>query len=939
MSQTVITQAFEALKAQEAANGGVVTLDEFVFASVPNLNISDPIDRSEGLPPAAQIVHRQAVSKTGMVNSNAVVYSVVLGADVGDFEFNWVGLLNKASGAVAMIVHAPHQKKIKTASGQQGNVLTRSFLMEYNGASTQTQITTPADTWQIDFTARMNGADERIRQENIDVYGQVSFLNDGFLVTAENGSYQVKKGVAYIEGLRAELQFDQTMAVASKPTKIWVDVCWRGTLTSVWAPAVKLTVADNLENYVSGDEQHYVSAIANILADGSVVDLRKANSLAQVAGLNASPDTVLYFDKQSKLKKSPISDFIRAVLASPDAGDILESLGFLSGKYQFVGSADNVLQAPEKLVYGPGKVTHSGHVFESFIPGFDILHSSIYMTPEDAIYGAGIGFPTDGNGNFNLFMSIGAHPERAAGLTRTTAIGTNNFVHPINIDRCEAIGNTALQHMRFGERTTAIGTTSCQYLGTNDPQGDGHNWFGTEESGGLLPGQPGWDYGGFETANPGIGAKIAAFRDFAQAPAECGRVVAVGRNTLNGTVRARNSVALGYRAAASAYAVEGLNAVGTDAFRNAIFVSTSDAFGYLAAAQWQEGQRNLIAGYQGAAAVVRGSNSIHLGPFAGSSFTDSNWNLFLGVGAGNNISATNLTPSYCLAIGHDIQGNLGSLIAGRMDTRVMGVNTLPDKIKGTLHVRTGDYGPDTAAHSNADDLIVESSNNTGVTLRSGENNFGSLMFASPISQNRAGIIYNHANDTMSLRAGGGDRFLVDSAALAPASDNTLAIGKPSNRPSVIYAGTAAINTSDARSKTEVEELNSIERIVALKLKALIRRYKFLDAIADKGEEARYHIGIIAQEVKAAFESEGLIAEQYGILCYDEWNDEYQTIPAETVFHPAKYSVLVDAEGNPLIVQEAWEEVVKPEERIQTIEAGSRYGIRYEELLCFIMGAI
>ena len=58
MSQTVITQAFEALKAQEAANGGVLTLDEFVFASVPNLNITDPIDRSEGLPSAEQIVHR-----------------------------------------------------------------------------------------------------------------------------------------------------------------------------------------------------------------------------------------------------------------------------------------------------------------------------------------------------------------------------------------------------------------------------------------------------------------------------------------------------------------------------------------------------------------------------------------------------------------------------------------------------------------------------------------------------------------------------------------------------------------------------------------------------------------------------------------------------------------------------------------------------------------
>lgn len=333
MSQTVITQAFEALKAQEAANSGVLTLDEFVFASVPNLNITDPIDRNEGLPPASQIVHRQAVSRTGMVNSNAVVYSVVLGADVGDFEFNWVGLLNKASGVVAMIVHAPSQKKIHTQSGQQGNVLTRSFLMEYNGASQQTQIITPADTWQIDFTARLNGVDERIRLENIDGYGHASFLNEGFEVSGADGGYLVKRGVAYIEGLRAELLFDQAVTVATRPSRIWVDVCWRGTLTSVWATATKITVADTLANYVTGDEQHYVCAIADILTDGTVVDLRQANGMAQLVGLTAEPNTVPYFDKKSRLKKTALSEFIRSLLAVPDAAGVLSGLGLNDPDY------------------------------------------------------------------------------------------------------------------------------------------------------------------------------------------------------------------------------------------------------------------------------------------------------------------------------------------------------------------------------------------------------------------------------------------------------------------------------------------------------------------------------------------------------------------------------------------------------------------------------
>ncbi|ELY4749144.1 phage tail protein, partial [Cronobacter sakazakii] len=96
MSQTVITLAFEQWKAQQGVTGEAILLDEFVFANVPGLNPDAPISRSETLPPAAQIVHRQAVSRKGVVNENAVVHSVVLGADVGDFSFNWIGLMNKA---------------------------------------------------------------------------------------------------------------------------------------------------------------------------------------------------------------------------------------------------------------------------------------------------------------------------------------------------------------------------------------------------------------------------------------------------------------------------------------------------------------------------------------------------------------------------------------------------------------------------------------------------------------------------------------------------------------------------------------------------------------------------------------------------------------------------------------------------------------------------
>ncbi|HHX3892869.1 TPA: phage tail protein [Citrobacter freundii] len=279
MSQTAITLAFEHWKAQQGATGEPVLLDEFVFANVPGLNPDIPVDRSEALPPVEQIVHRQPVTRTGVVNENGVVYSAVLGADVGDFSFNWIGLLNKASGTLAMIVHAPVQQKLKTAEGQQGNVLTRSFLMEYNGAQAETGINTPAETWQIDFTARMAGMDERQRLENTDIYGAAAFFGDGWLVGKTGNQFFVTKGTGYVAGLRTSLAANQNITVTTKPVKVWLDVCWTGSLTSVWNAQCKITVAANLADYVQNGVQHYVFAVASIDVNGNITDLRPKGTL------------------------------------------------------------------------------------------------------------------------------------------------------------------------------------------------------------------------------------------------------------------------------------------------------------------------------------------------------------------------------------------------------------------------------------------------------------------------------------------------------------------------------------------------------------------------------------------------------------------------------------------------------------------------------------
>ncbi|HAT2782740.1 TPA: phage tail protein [Citrobacter koseri] len=287
MSQAVITKAFSEWKAQQAIDNKPVILDEFIFAYIPGLDTDKPIDNTETTPTADKIVHRQAVSKSGVVNEHSVVYSVTMGADVGDFDFNWIGLANKATGTLAMMIHAPTQRKVKNANGQQGNVLVRSMLMEYSGARAATEISTPAETWQIDFTARLAAMDERQRRENIDLYGAAAFFDSGYLVAKSGNQYFVTKGAGYVAGLRSELLANQNITASAKPTKVWLDVCWTGTLTSEWAVQSKITVAANLADYVQSGVQHYVFAVASIDAAGNITDLRPKGTLDDQTASNA----------------------------------------------------------------------------------------------------------------------------------------------------------------------------------------------------------------------------------------------------------------------------------------------------------------------------------------------------------------------------------------------------------------------------------------------------------------------------------------------------------------------------------------------------------------------------------------------------------------------------------------------------------------------------
>jgi hypothetical protein len=162
--------------------------------------------------------------------------------------------------------------------------------------------------------------------------------------------------------------------------------------------------------------------------------------------------------------------------------------------------------------------------------------------------------------------------------------------------------------------------------------------------------------------------------------------------------------------------------------------------------------------------------------------------------------------------------------------------------------------------------------------------------------------------------------------VTPGQDNVSSLGEAALRWTTVYATTPTISTSDEREKQQIRLLTDAEKAVAVRLKGLVKAFKFNEAVAKKGGGARVHFGWIAQEVILAFSAEGLDATQYGLLCYDAW-DEYTVEHSEVLKVDASRNPILDTEGNLVIETHA---------RTEVVPAGNRYGVRYEELLAFII---
>ena len=145
----------------------------------------------------------------------------------------------------------------------------------------------------------------------------------------------------------------------------------------------------------------------------------------------------------------------------------------------------------------------------------------------------------------------------------------------------------------------------------------------------------------------------------------------------------------------------------------------------------------------------------------------------------------------------------------------------------------------------------------------------------------------------------------------PGNSGSQDLGSTGLRWDNVWSTAGAFNGSDQNIKQDIEDLDEAEKRVAVKCKGLIKKYRMKDAVAKKGDDARIHVGIIAQELQAAFESEGLDAFSYSMIGRDTWWEG------------------TDSEGNRDVKYEATDGYTEV----------TQMSVRYNELLAFVIATM
>jgi hypothetical protein len=336
----------------------------------------------------------------------------------------------------------------------------------------------------------------------------------------------------------------------------------------------------------------------------------------------------------------------------------------------------------------------------------------------------------------------------------------------------------------------------------------------------------------------------------------------IGNNALVSNTTGNRNSSVGRSALGSATTGSDNSALGYFALQNTTTGASNIAVGVSALESNTTGTSNTAVGYQAGYTNQSGSISTYLGVSAGYLST-GNYNTFVGSQAGYNTTGSGNT---FIGVGPTLNGAGWAVTTGSKNTIIGGYTGN----NGGLDIRT------------ASNYIV---------LSDGDGN--PYFYLSQASGAARTLAFNGTN-------------------FFPVTDNAISCGFSANRWSVVYAATGAINTSDANQKQDIANLDDAEKRVAVAIKSLIKKYRFKDAVAKKGDAARIHIGAVAQEVQAAFVAEGLDPAQYALFCSDTWYEVNGKAAEPATPYTAETPNAVEV---------------------------TRLGLRYEELLAFVIAAM
>ena len=373
------------------------------------------------------------------------------------------------------------------------------------------------------------------------------------------------------------------------------------------------------------------------------------------------------------------------------------------------------------------------------------------------------------------------------------------------------------------------------------------------------------------------------------------------------------------------------------------------------------GNYNTVIGEEAGNDITTGDNNTLIGTFSGDAITTSSSNTAVGsysmtsmTDGGNNVAVgtsaldVDTKGSHTTAIGRNALGSQNFTSATDTHNTAVGNNAGQSVTTGTNNTLLGsnvgstvDTGYDnTFLGVSAGASTTGSYSNTFVGKTSGQLTTGhSNTYLGRYDGNQDSVDIRSYNNMIVLSDGAGsvkqiywslDGSMYMRQQLRPWANNSYNLGGASNKWAEFFCNNSTINTSDENEKQQVASLTSAEITAATAISKLFKTYKWNSAVETKGDDARTHTGVIAQQVEAAMTDAGLDASKYAFWCSDTWWTKDREVEAVE----ANEECGIEAK-DAYTFTDKWE---KEEDAPEGATKHTVTGVRYAELLAFVSAA-